>query len=100
MRSKHTVVFQFVCGMGRWERSLEFSRVHDKNLQRQRRHPLSSQRQTARELRANATVSDEEFMGMGEVVDIDELKGVRVRIDDDGRAIVEYLVKWKVSTSF
>jgi hypothetical protein len=36
------------------------------------------------------------FQGLGELADIEELRGVRVSVDGNGKAIVEYLVHWKV----
>ena len=44
-----------------------------------------------------AGTSHIEFQGAGEVADVEELAGVRVVVDGaDGRAAVEYLVRWKV----
>ena len=38
----------------------------------------------------------EPFQGLGELADIEELRGVRVSVDGNGKAVVEYLVHWKV----
>ncbi len=35
----------------------------------------------------------------GAVADVEELCGVRVKVDDLGQPLVEYLVHWKVSSS-
>ena len=43
-----------------------------------------------------SAASGEVFRGLGELADIDELRGVRVSVDGNGKAIVEYLVHWKV----
>ena len=46
---------------------------------------------------AEASAADGEvFQGLGELVDIEELRGVRVSVDGNGKAIVEYRVHWKV----
>ena len=37
----------------------------------------------------------QQFQGLGELVDIEELRGVRVSVDGNGKAVVEYLVHWK-----
>ena len=37
------------------------------------------------------------YMGLGELADVEELRGVRVKVDDNGKAVIEYLVHWKVS---
>lgn len=46
---------------------------------------------------AAAAGESESYMGLGELADVEELRGVRVKVDGNGKAIIEYLVHWKVS---
>ena len=40
--------------------------------------------------------ASESYMGLGELADVEELRGCRVNVDSNGKAIIEYLVNWKV----
>jgi len=41
-------------------------------------------------------LESESYMGLGELADVEELRGCRVKVDGNGKAIIEYLVNWKV----
>ena len=46
---------------------------------------------------AGPVIESQSYMGLGELADVEELRGVRVSVDGNSKAIVEYLVHWKVS---
>lgn len=39
------------------------------------------------------------LIGVGEVVDVEDVEGIRVLPGEDNKLIIQYLVKWKVSES-
>jgi len=51
---------------------------------------------SATDAAAESLQAAEPFQGLGELADIEELRGVRVSVDGNGKAVVEYLVHWKV----
>jgi len=51
---------------------------------------------SATDAAADTLQAAEPFQGLGELADIEELRGVRVSVDGNGKAVVEYLVHWKV----
>ena len=51
---------------------------------------------SATDAAADSPQGAEPFQGLGELADIEELRGVRVSVDGNGKAVVEYLVHWKV----
>ena len=50
-----------------------------------------------RRLQAQAEAAATEYRGLGEIVAVQAVEGVRVRLDDAQQPVVEYLVHWKVS---
>ena len=41
---------------------------------------------------------DVSLVGLGEIVDVEDVKGVRVYAGENNKPMIEYLVSWKVST--
>ena len=58
-------------------------------MHRKRQRRLSPSQATA--------AVDSALIGVGEIVDVEDVEGIRVLIGDDNRPMIEYLVKWKVS---
>jgi hypothetical protein len=58
--------------------------------------PHSSKHRQPSALRAQ----EAEVLSTGEVADVEAIEGIRVLLDEQKKPMVEYLIKWKVTTCY
>ena len=61
-------------------------------MHRKRQRRLSPSQATA--------AVDSALIGVGEIIDVEDVEGIRVLFGDDNRPRIEYLVKWKASPAY
>ena len=61
---------------------------------------LCCKRQRHDSISANAVSTAESTpIGVGEISDVEDVEGIRVVVGEANRPLIEYLIKWKVSTT-